>query len=146
MENKLLTAQYVLKNASGMQMSGFNQAVHGEVFFDNIQREPEIFQGFCHARDMINKGEIFYIHNFHKKECTGYEPTSAFQYGGFWCCNSCGKRSVDKKWWAIKVFRDGNEWCCIGEGFENLQVSRNYAFGKSREEAINNYGDKCIKE
>ena len=39
----------------------------------------------------------------------------------------------------VKCFRDGSAWCCVGEGFENLQESDNYAFGDTRIEAIENY-------
>lgn len=29
----------------------------------------------------------------------------------------------------LKVIPDGNTYCCVGEGFVNLQESDNYAFG-----------------
>lgn len=37
------------------------------------------------------------------------------------------------------VVPDGNAWCCYGENFINLQESNNYAFGDTREEAINEF-------
>ena len=46
-------------------------------------------------------------------------------------CNSCGNKDVDKEWWKIKVEKDGNEYCCHGLDFVNLQESNNYAFGKT---------------
>lgn len=39
----------------------------------------------------------------------------------------------------IKVMPDGNAFCCVGEGFINLQESDNYAFGNTFEEAIENF-------
>lgn len=39
----------------------------------------------------------------------------------------------------IKVMPDGNAFRCVGEGFINLQESKNYAFGETFEEAISNY-------
>lgn len=43
---------------------------------------------------------------------------------------------------AIKVMKDGDFFCCIGEGFVNLQESDNYAFGDTFEDAISNYKRK----
>jgi hypothetical protein len=43
------------------------------------------------------------------------------------------------RWWKIQVEKDGNEFCCHGLDFINLQESSNYAFGKTFEEAISNY-------
>lgn len=40
----------------------------------------------------------------------------------------------------MKGMKDGNAWCCVGAGFENLQESDNYSFGETRAEAIENYG------
>lgn len=48
-------------------------------------------------------------------------------------------KDVDKEWWKIQVEKDGNEFCCHGLDFVNLQESSNYAFGKTFEEAISNY-------
>ena len=41
----------------------------------------------------------------------------------------------------LKVEKDGNEFCCHGLDFEDLQSSNNYAFGKTFSETINNYED-----
>jgi hypothetical protein len=46
-------------------------------------------------------------------------------------CNGCGSKDVDKEWWKIKVEKDGNQFCCHGLDFVNLQESDNYAFGKT---------------
>ena len=40
---------------------------------------------------------------------------------------------------AVKVIKDGNSFCCVGEGFVNLQESDNYSFGETFEESIKNY-------
>lgn len=45
----------------------------------------------------------------------------------------------------IKVMKDGCSFCCVGEGFENLQDSDNYAFGDTFEDAISNYQRKFKK-
>lgn len=145
MNNKLLTAQYILKNPSVQQASGFNRKIYGEPYPD-IKEGFEIMQGYLYAEKMINEGAIYYTHNFHKLECPRAVPSDAFIYGGHWVCNSCGKSRVDRPYWNIKIIKDGNEWCCRGEGFENLQISSNYAFGKTREEALTNYHNLIIKE
>ena len=142
MKNKLLTAQDIFKNVSGTFANGFNSAVYGEQIGCTASAAIEFFQGWSKAMDMISDGEIYYTHNFHKKECE--RNGNAFLYGGFWVCNECGKRDIDKPYWTIKVFKDGNEFCCVGENFINLQESNNYAFGKTKQEAINNYGTKFL--
>ena len=43
---------------------------------------------------------------------------------------------------AVKVMQDGSAFCCIGEGFVNLQESDNYAFGNTFDEAVENYKKK----
>ena len=68
-----------------------------------------------------------------------------FQYGGFFVCNDCGNKGVDKEWWKIQVEKDGNEFCCHGLDFVNLQESENYAFGKTFDEAISNYGTAMLR-
>ncbi|MEE8423856.1 MAG: hypothetical protein V3S49_04890 [Thermodesulfobacteriota bacterium] len=122
-------------------MAGFNNRIMGSVY-NEVFKYPhnyDMFSGWEIAGKMIADGKIYFLHNFHNSHsgCTGY----AFQYGGFWVCNTCRKKSVDDKWWIIKVYKDGNAWCCVGEDFEDLQTSGNYAFGDTREEAIKNYGD-----
>jgi len=139
--NKLQTAQHIAWDASGLFSSGFNRRIYGETIAEATKDQPlAVHQGYNYADKLIKNGEIYYIHNFHQKECVGM----AFQYGGFWVCNTCGGKAVDESWWTIRVFQDGNEFCCVGENFVNLQESNNYAFGKSRAEAINNYGDIMI--
>ena len=138
------TAQDYMNGPGGQAFAGFNRRIYGESFADAFQhthekQDRELYGGWMLADSMIKSGKIFYIHNFHQSHggCRGH----AFLYGGAWVCNSCNQSGVDKPWWAIKVAKDGDQWCCVGEGFENLQESSNYAFGSTREEAIKNYGD-----
>lgn len=42
----------------------------------------------------------------------------------------------------VKVMKDGDSFCCVGERFINLQESNNYAFGDTFEDAIRNYKRK----
>ena len=56
-----------------------------------------------------------------------------------------GKLYFIKDGLKIKVLKDGNSFCCIGEHFKNLQESDNYAFGETFEDAIENYINQ-IKE
>jgi hypothetical protein len=141
MNDKLLTAQDILKNAGSYVSAGFNMGVMGHTIGDinNCNSRHNYFAGFMKAEEMIRDGKIFYTHRF-KCKCGG-QP---FIYGGFWVCNGCGGKGVDKKWWSIKVQKDGNTWCCTGLGFVNLQESENYAFGGTRQEAIDEY-EKLMK-
>ena len=134
MNNKLLMAQDIIPNADGTVMSGFNTKVQGGSYYYAFN------SGWNLAEEFINEGKIYYVHNFHNSECpmNGH----AYLFGGIWVCNECGKNNVGKKWWTIRVFQDGNKWCCVGEGFVNVQESDNYAFGKTRKKAIKNYSNK----
>lgn len=139
---KLKTAQYLIKTSNPSVASGFNMFIYGHdapihsEYHDHYAR----YQGFIFARDMAKEGKIAFTHKF-RCNCGGYP----FQYGGFWVCNSCGGKDVDKEWWKIKVEKDGNEYCCHGLDFINLQESDNYAFGKTFKYAIKNYGELMIK-
>lgn len=127
-------------NFYGSAMSGFNRRIYGEARYDNRYPDREIMAGWNLANDMILAGKIFYIQQFPHRNCHGH----AFQYGGHWVCNTCCNQDVDRPWWEIKVYQDGNAWCCVGAGFEDLQESDNYAFGATREEAIRNYGELML--
>ena len=131
-----------LMNGSGEALAGFNRRIYGENRCTDI-RAGAAFAGWSLADGMIRAGKIFSVHNFHHTHggCQGH----AFEYGGTWVCNTCNHSGLDRPWWIIKVYADGNAWCCIGEGFEDLQSSDNYAFGDTREEAIQNYGDLMTK-
>lgn len=138
-ENKIKYAQDVMgKYSGGRAMGGFNSRIQGQQSSHEFYRNKDFegASGWKLADDMIREGRLFYVENFHTEgNCC------AFPYGGTWACNGCNNDHLDKPWWKIKVFKDGNAWCCIGEDFEDLQTSDNYAFGKTREKAIKNYGD-----
>lgn len=140
---KLKIAQDLLKYPGGLAAGAFNSRVFGytynEVFDYPARPTLEATSGFYLAEKMIEEGRIFstrrFGHKFGDKVCRG----QAFPYGGSWVCNTCGQSGLKRDWWDIKVFKDGNAWCCIGIGFENLQESDRFAFGYTREEAIKNY-------
>lgn len=119
---------------------GFNQRVHGDSFsrtVDSWDCGPRA-NGWYKADEMIQAGRIYFVHPFSH----GDSPRChAFPYGGTWVCNGCERSRLDKPWWRIRVFQDGNAWCCVGEGFEDPQTSSNYTFGKTREAAITAYGE-----
>lgn len=46
---------------------------------------------------------------------------------------------VDSIYFKVTVKKDGDSFCCYGEGFINLQESNNYAFGDTFEDSIFNY-------
>jgi hypothetical protein len=131
-------AQDLIKTTNSSVDCGFNMFIMGHDkpkpndYYDYSARS----QGYEYAEQMAKKCEIAFTYKF-KCKCGGYP----FQYGGFWVCNSCGNKNVDSEWWKIKVEKDGNEFCCHGLDFVNLQESDNYAFGKTFEEAIKNYGE-----
>jgi hypothetical protein len=141
------SGQDVMKNPCGSSIAGFNMCQDGHSYNDAFEyphqyRDGARLGGWKLAEKMIKEGKIFFTLNFHKShsDCDGH----AFQYGGFWVCNTCGGNRCFKPWWNIKVFKDGNAWCCIGEDFKDLQSSENYAFGDTRDEAISNYGDTIV--
>lgn len=138
------TAQDYMKGNGGETFAGFNRRIYGETYADAFRHAQgeqyrQLYFGWTLADGMIKAGKIYSIHNFHNSHggCNGH----AFLYGGTWVCNTCGCSGVNKPWWVIKVQKDGDQWCCVGEDFENLQESRNYAFGPTYEEAVNNYGN-----
>lgn len=145
MSETMQTAQEILGQKNVPLFGGFHARITGYEYNDAFYHDSQRFdhsrvQGWNIADDMIRKGKIFYKHNFHKShsDCNkGY----AFLYGGFWVCNTCRNQDVDEPWWNIKVYADGNAFCCIGEGFEDLQASDNFAFGDTFDEAIKNYGE-----
>ncbi len=137
-DNKMKFAQDILSEwTSGVAMGGFNARVLGHTCDDHYRhRDFKGAAGWSLADDMVRKGKLFYVHNFHTSD-----RCHAFPYGGTWVCNGCNRSRLDEPWWTIKVFKDGDAWCCIGEGFDDLQASDNYAFGSTRNEAISNYGE-----
>ena len=147
--NKLLFGDDVIKNGAGYALAGFNRRVLGstqsEAFkYPHERVNRELHGGWELADRMIREGKLYYVHNFHQShEC---KDGWAFQYGGSWVCNGCNHSHLDKPWWTIKVYKDGNAWCCVGLEFEDLQESDCYSFGDTREESIKNYGDLMIQQ
>ena len=137
-ENKIKFAQDVMRPYSGGRaMGGFNSRIHGNMDGNqfHINRDFEGGAGWDLANKMIKDGKLFYWENFHTKgRC------HAFVYGGTWACNGCNRDHLEKDWWKVKVFKgNGKTWWCIGEGFEDLMISKNYGEGDTRELAIENY-------
>lgn len=138
---KLKFADELIKSSSGYVRSGFNMFIYGN-------REPKSsdygdknewyqqLQGYQFAQKMAKNDGIAFTHVF---KCGKSNSCFPFEFGGFFVCNSCGNKGVDKDWWKIKVETDGNSFCCHGLDFVNLQESNNYAFGDTFEEAISNY-------
>lgn len=140
---KLKFAEDLIKTRNRSISAGFNMFINGDpeiTFGQGYSDAYERMQGYDYAKKMAIDNGIAFTHVF-KCEQNGCHP---FKYGGFFVCNSCGNKDVNKAWWEIKVEKDGNEYCCHGLDFINLQESENYAFGKTFEEAIKNYGIKMI--
>ena len=137
MQTELLYAQDVFKRYDTSFGCGFNMKVMGDAspnYSDNYYDLGPRNEGYSYATKMAKEGKIYYKHVFN---CNcGARP---FKYGGFFVCNSCGGKGVDHPWWPIRVQKDGNQFCCHGLGFEDLQSSENYAFGDTFQEAIDNY-------
>jgi hypothetical protein len=138
---KLKYAKDLIKGSASV-MAGFNtfisggQEPRGHEYGDKSEWYA-ILQGFQYAEKMAKEDGIAFVRPF---KCGKSSDCFPFKYGGFFVCNSCGDKSVDKDWWKIKVEKDGNAFCCHGLDFLNLQESDNYAFGDTFEQAINNYG------
>ena len=137
----LKTAQELIKTSNSSVAGGFNQFIRGSSkpkstdYGDNQQWWSET-QGYEFAEKMAKEDGIAFTHVFKCGKESGCYP---FDYGGFFVCNTCGIKSVDKEWWKIQVEKDGSQYCCHGLDFVNLQESENYAFGYSFDEAILNY-------
>jgi hypothetical protein len=144
---KLKYAQELIKGSSSV-MAGFNTFITGEQepkaheYGDKSEWYSRL-QGFQYAEEMAKENGIAFTKPF---KCGKSSSCFPFQYGGFFVCNSCGAKEVNKEWWKIKVEKDGNAFCCHGLDFINLQQSYNYAFGDTFQEAINNYGLLMISE
>ena len=138
---KLKYAQDLIKGSASV-MGGFNTFISGgqepksHEYGDKNEWYARL-QGYQYAQQMAKDDGIAFTKPF---KCGGSENCYPFEYGGFFVCNSCGNKSVDKEWWKIKVEKDGNAYCCHGLDFINLQESDNVAFGDTFEEAIGNYG------
>lgn len=142
--NNLKTAQDLIKTSNSSIKAGFDMFIYGHhpiTFNDGYSDAYERMQGYEFAEKMAKEDGIAFTHVFKCKNGNCHP----FQYGGFFVCNDCGGKGVDKEWWKIQVEKDGSEYCCHGLDFVNLQESSNYAFGKTFEEAISNYGELMIK-
>lgn len=144
---KLKTAQDLIKTNNPSIRAGFNMFIHGYTpitFADGYHDVSDRIIGYEYAEKMAKEDGIAFTKVFKCKD--GNKACHPFIYGGFFVCNSCGRRDVDQEWWKIQVEKDGNEYCCHGLDLINLQESSNYAFGKTFEEAINNYEKVMISE
>ncbi len=124
---------------SGNFLGGFNSRVHGverRSAADGYARF-ERGHGWDKAEEMIRAGQIYFIHPFPHGQC----KQTGFAYGGTWACNACRTDGFQKPWWAVRVMQDGNAWCVVGEGFQDLQSSDNYAYGETREKALAAYAE-----
>lgn len=140
---QLKHSRELIKVNSSSVHAGFDMFINGHppiTFGDGYYDAYERMQGYDYAKKMAKENGIAFIFPFKCRE----NNCHPFQYGGFFVCNHCGMESVDKEWWKIQVEKDGNEYCCHGLDFVNLQESKNYAFGKTFDEAINNYGKLMI--
>lgn len=143
---ELKYAQDLIKVSNSNIKGGFNAFIMGD-------EEPRLhdygcrsdwnaqLQGYKFAKKMSKEDAIAFTYKF-KCKCSG----TPFKYGGFFVCNSCGGKGVDKKWWKIQVEKDGNSYCCHGLDFINLQESSNYAFGDTYQDSINNYEKVMIND
>ena len=124
---------YLSSIVSGRVRGGFNQRIQGWAMPTGHGQTEEL-QGWCKADEMIKDGRIYYTHTF-PHDC----DELSFYYGGSHVCNRCGNQGLSQPWWNIKIYKDGDNHCCVGEGFVNLQESDNYAFGLTKDQAIWNY-------
>lgn len=138
---KLKSAEEFIKSSSNV-MCGFNRFIYGggepksHEYGDKSQWYAEC-QGYEYAKKMAKEQGIAFTYIFKCGSDKNY--CHPFSYGGGFVCNSCGRNNLNRDWWKIQVEKDGNEYCCHGLDFINLQESSNYSFGKTFEEAIDNY-------
>jgi len=143
--SKLTFSEDHLKYPGGDTGGGFNSRILGHSYQEamaNINHGyGDRVAGWRLADEMVRAGKVYAVHNFHAShECTGH----AFPYGGTFVCNTCGKSDLNKDWWSIKCYADGNAWCCVGLDFEDLQASDCFAFGDTYDAAIAAYGDLMV--
>lgn len=130
---------FVASSLGGDFAGGFNSRVQGVDFNSNAQGpcRAERSRGWWKADEMVKEGKIYFIHPFPHGQC----KFTGFVYGGTWACNGCNTDGFQKLWWAVRVIKDGNAWCVVGENFQDLQTSDNYAYGDTREEALKAYAE-----
>jgi len=126
---------------------GFNSRIGGSSYLEEAGGRPfmgDRYFGWQSAEDMINKGEVYYRHKFQHEALGSICKDMSFGYGGTQVCDRCQRSRIEEPWWVVKVYKDGTAWCVVGEGFDNLQSSDNYAFGDSKGAALQNYQDKFL--
>lgn len=146
MKEELKYSQDLIKTSSTSVMGGFNEFINGSrepkrTDYGDVSEWYSRKQGYEYAKEMAREKGIAFRYRF---KCGKNSNCFPFDYGGSFVCNACNNSGVDKEWWKIKVEKDGNEYCCHGLDFINLQESENYAFGKTFEEAIENYGKQAL--
>ena len=147
-ENKFENAQELCERlytwCTAQFRAGFSIRINGGTYSDMTEhsdwRDGKSV-GWESADKLISEGKIFFVYPF---KCERSSCPTRFQYGGFWACNSCNTHIDTPEWWKIKVIKDGNQYCCIGTGFINLQESDNYGFGNTFNDAIEDYRQKMI--
>lgn len=120
-------------DVSGFKIGGFNHRLMG-YNEDDFDHNSQSYQMRELCDKLIGEGKIFYVNNF-KCKCGSYR----FTYGGGWACNNCQNCITAPNWWKIQVQKDGDAYICKGNGFQNLQESDNYAYGRTEQEARDNY-------
>jgi glycine betaine/choline ABC-type transport system substrate-binding protein len=107
-------------NGNSSYNSGFNQRIQGVPYLEVFEHtrygtdmDMDRLQGWDAAGEMIKNGTAFYAH---------------------WWSGDLGLECLN-----LKVLQDGDQWCCVGEKFTDLQSSDDYAFGESRDLATSNY-------
>lgn len=144
MNNKLKTYQEIfgVENWNAHFSSGFNSRVFGSTLAQTVPGyySGDRQNGWWLADEMARKGEIYTTEPFEHNGC----KSLAFTYGGTWACNGCNCDHIEQEWWKVKIMKDGDQYCVVGEGFVDLQESDNYAFGFTREEALQNYANVML--
>jgi hypothetical protein len=124
---------YLSEYVGGRVRGGFNQRIQG-CSMPTEHTQLEELQGWSKADEMIKSGKIYYTHTF-SHNCREL----SFKYGGSDVCNACGLQGLGKDWWNIRVFKESDNWFCIGEGFIDVDESTNFGKGVTKEEALSNY-------
>lgn len=138
--NELISGGNYAKAGFNMFIDGCSEPKASE--YGDKNEWYSLLQGYQYAKKMAKEDGIAFTYPFKCKQSDCFP----FEFGGFFVCNGCGNKGVDKDWWKIQVEKDGNEFCCHGLDFINLQESNNYAFGKTFEEAIQNYRTTILKQ
>ncbi len=148
MMDKIKYAQDLISSHNNNVLAGFNTFINGfqepksNEYGDRSEWYDKL-KGYQFAEKMAKEDGIAFTYPF---KCGNSNFCHPFESGGFFVCNACVNKGVDKEWWKIKVEKDGNAYCCHGLDFINLQESNNYAFGKTFEEAIKNYEELVTQE